>query len=670
MLRAAINKIIKAVSGERAFTAVKEISNFHRIQASTGYRAAAQHVHDRLKAAGLETRILSFDARADKWYLSSKMFQEWDCKGGKLNLVAPEERVLADYSVNMLSICPKSYPADFRDTPVDVVLLEHGADREAYKDLDARGKILFIRGHVSEYMDWAIQDTGAIGLITDFMREIPGIRSRYDLIDTLNYISFWWKHTPEEPKVFGFTLSPREGDKLVALCRKMTAEHAKDPSKPAYPQVTGYVDSSLYDGKIEVVETYLPGQIDEELLVTAHLCHPRSSANDNASGVSAGMEIFQTLRHLISSGQLPPLKRGIRMIFIPEFSGTYPYLEYLGAEGRKRIKAGLNLDMVGARQTGGYGPLTISGVPHALPTIVMDVAELVLDEVRKTAPSLARENVPMFNSTVVGFEGGSDHFILSDPTIGIPTPMLGQWPDPAYHTSSDSIDVIDPFVLHKSASIAAGYLYTLANLKEEDLGELLVKSREIFIRRLSSILSKGSNSNSDPDALYQEYLHSLRYAKDCLRDYESYFTQDPAVLERVKLRIYREVNLFEIMAENLWRRYTEDYSPDFVYHSKEAPEEYSYVPVRKYIGPVNKLDDYCGDDAELKAAHLAWTKGARSKLRSGHSFDAVIQYNIDGKRNLFEIAREAILEMQEGSVEYVHEYVQLLIKFNLVEIRK
>ncbi len=122
------------------------------------------------------------------------------------------------------------------------------------------------------------------------------------------------------------------------------------------------------------------------------------------------------------------------------------------------------------------------------------------------------------------------------------------------------------------------------------------------------------------------------------------------------------------MAEDLWRRYTEDYSR-FCLPQQGSPEEYSYVPVRKYIGPVNKLDDYCGDDAELKLLP-GLDQSARSKLRSGHSFDAVIQYNIDGKRNLFEIAREAILEMQEGSVEYVHEYVQLLIKFNLVETRK
>jgi hypothetical protein len=47
---------------------------------------------------------------------------------------------------------------------------------------------------VSEYVDWAIQQTGAIGFITDFMREMQPVRKRYDLGDALNYTSFWWKH--------------------------------------------------------------------------------------------------------------------------------------------------------------------------------------------------------------------------------------------------------------------------------------------------------------------------------------------------------------------------------------------------------------------------------------------------------------------------------------------
>ena len=63
--------------------------------------------------------------------------------------------------------------------------------------------------HNKEYVDWAIQQTGAIGFITDFMREMQPVRKLYDLGDALNYVSFWWKHIEGEPQVGGFTLSLR-----------------------------------------------------------------------------------------------------------------------------------------------------------------------------------------------------------------------------------------------------------------------------------------------------------------------------------------------------------------------------------------------------------------------------------------------------------------------------
>ena len=54
-----INKIVGAISGDRTYRNVQEISNYHRIQASTGYRAAAKHVTSKLLEYGLNTKIKS-----------------------------------------------------------------------------------------------------------------------------------------------------------------------------------------------------------------------------------------------------------------------------------------------------------------------------------------------------------------------------------------------------------------------------------------------------------------------------------------------------------------------------------------------------------------------------------------------------------------------------------
>ena len=262
------------------------------------------------------------------------------------------------------------------------MLLDQGSDPKNYEGLNLKGKLVFVRQHFQDYLEWAVKDGGAVGFVTDYLRPVKDSRSRHDLYDILNYTSFWWKHTAGEPQTFGFVLTPRQGDELAELCRQKKEEHAKDSSKDEFPKATCFMDSRLYDGEIEVVETLLQGETDEEVLIVSHLCHPRSSANDNASGVAASIEAAKVLRDLIERGELPKLKRSIRMIFVPEFTGTFPYLHDLGAK-IKKIKTGLNLDMVGARQSRGYGPLTLSGIPHANPSFCLDLAALVLDEVKK-----------------------------------------------------------------------------------------------------------------------------------------------------------------------------------------------------------------------------------------------------------------------------------------------
>lgn len=659
-----IQKIKEAVNSQRAFESVRAISQFHRIQASPGYRAAAEWVAKCMREDGVEVKVHSYPANPRQWYFQSRMFQEWDCQAGQLSLVVPEEKLLADFNLNPLSICPKSYGMDFRQNPVNIVLMDKGPDPEAYAGMRAEGALLFIRGHVSEYVDWAIKQTGAIGFITDFMREMLPVRKRYDLGDALNYVSFWWKHVEGEPQVGGFTLSPHAGDQLAELCRKMAEEHKQDPSKPEFPQAKGFIDARLYDGAIEVVEAFLPGKTDEEILITAHLCHPRSSANDNASGVAAGMEAFHALQELLQKGELVALERGIRMIFMPEFTGTFPWLYELGEEGRKKIKAGLNLDMVGARQGQYYGPLTLSAIPDSTPNLVWDAALLVMDEILKSDPSLSNDMaVPMFNFVLGNFEAGSDNYILSDPTIGIPTPMFGQWPDKTYHTSADTLEVIDPFILAQSAAFAASFAYTLANLQPEDLPYLIIRGRNAFIQQEYQKRFALQQKKAPPEQIYTQAQLRRSARQACNLAYLRYFKDTPAAI----------VDLVE--DENTWldqvcageaERFLDDFFPEYIPKSPVVPEAYGYVPARTYIAPLNKLDDLIVGDEEKTRAYKAFVKDFRKKLNSPFSLESLIQYHMDGRKTLWQIAQAAIYEANEGTVEYVHAYVQFLSGLGLV----
>ena len=664
MIRDVMEKISQSVSGGRIFNSVREISNYHRIQASPGYRAAAQHVQQRLAQSGFNAVIHTYPADGSTWFFTSKMFREWNCRKAVLDLVEPQKR-LADFSANNMSIIQRSIPCDYRGQPLDIVLMDKGSDPQNYAGVDLKGKLLFVRQNFHGFMDWAIQEQGALGFITDVIAEMPGVRARADLYDVMTYTSFWWRQ-PDEPPTFGFVLTPRMGDFLAQLCLQKRADHEKDPSADAYPKATAFIDAELYNGSIEVVETCLPGETDEELLIVAHLCHPRSSANDNASGVAASMEAVKAIRDLTESGQLPRLKRGIRMIFVPEFTGTYAYLHGIG-EARSRIKAGINLDMVGGRQVHGYGPITISGLPHSTPSFVVDLAALIMDEVRRNQPAQGKGNTSaMFNGKVGSFETGSDHYVLSDPTINIPSIMLGQWPDKFYHTSGDTPEVVDPFILHKSASICAGYIYLLANLSPEDIPLILNKSLERLTEDLSELVKKAAGKQLASGLLYRKMQHLTEFYKGCNRSLAGFFSEKDE--QSVQVRIERMNKLLEQAADTLWNGYVEDFDPDFEVTNEPAPAAFRYVPVRKYVTPVSHLEDHALGDPEKLAACKDHLKNHASKLHSAHYFDGVVQFYINGERSLWEIAQESMLETSDGSVEYVDRFVRLLASLGLVEI--
>src|SRR5690606_40406221 len=93
------------------------------------------------------------------------------------------------------------------------------------------------------------------------------------------------------------------------------------------------------------------GAAGEEIVLSAHLDHAKESANDNASGSAALLDIARSLRELIGSGRLPQPERSIRLIWIPEYYGMMAYVhaheELRGPELGGKFLANLNLDMVG-----------------------------------------------------------------------------------------------------------------------------------------------------------------------------------------------------------------------------------------------------------------------------------------------------------------------------------
>jgi aminopeptidase-like protein len=98
------------------------------------------------------------------------------------------------------------------------------------------------------------------------------------------------------------------------------------------------IDSTLEDGSLTYGECFLPGTIDDEVLISAHACHP-SLANDNLSGVV----VAATLANVLASTEH---RLSYRFVFAPGTIGAVAWLAGHEAEVG-RIAAGLVLACVG-----------------------------------------------------------------------------------------------------------------------------------------------------------------------------------------------------------------------------------------------------------------------------------------------------------------------------------
>ncbi|MEZ5000921.1 MAG: M28 family peptidase [Bacteroidales bacterium] len=216
-----------------------------------------------------------------------------------------------------------------------------------------------------------------------------------------------------------------------------------------------------------------------EVILSAHLFegYVKQGANDNISGSAAIMEVARALQTLVDQGRIPRPARSIRFIWVPEYSGTIPWV----ADHREIISGTLcniNLDMVGLNLSENGSFLTLQRTTYGNPHYVNDVMENYFEYVGITnREGLAVSGRGGFTKRIVApsgsddpfyFQvddhyGSSDHEVFNDPSVGVPGIMMITWPDLYYHTSQDRADKCDPTEMKRASIIAAAGAYTIAS---------------------------------------------------------------------------------------------------------------------------------------------------------------------------------------------------------------
>jgi hypothetical protein len=670
MFSETLQKIGEIYSGHAAKADVAELIRHHRIQASPGYRAAANYVLDELTAAGLSARIETYPANYQTRFWTAHSFQEWEAAEATLHLVEPtaEARKLADYREMKLSLIQRSAPFAGE---AEVVLVEDGLVDGDYDGLDVQGKLILTRGRPGVVKELAVEQRGAVGILFDGMSSAPPVREASDLPDDRQYTSFWWTGAADEKQCFGFVLTPRQGSWLRDLIRRQAAS-GEDPVKM---QVA--VDTRFYDGDLEIVSALIPGQSVEEVLLVSHLCHPQPSANDNASGVAANLEAARTLHKLIVRGDLPRPRRGIRFLWMPEMSGSYAYLSRHENEIPNMV-AGLNLDMVGEDQTQTGSVLLAERPPDSNPSYVSDLLEylreIVLNDV---SSSNGRDRYSLFRYTTTSFSGGSDHFIFSDPSVGVPMPMLNQWPDKFYHTSADTLEKVSEDSLARAGTIAAGYAYFIASAGGPEVHWLAHEMLARFQRRLTRVAQSSISAMATKDegvavaAIENELDRQVAFLLDRHRVALQQLIQLARGANTLSDVLYYDAARFAKQENARVARFAEKLSGGKA-GRQTAPEKEldawekkaaDMIPNRLYRGPADAFGHFRGISAEDR---LAWRQLLRSRSDGAQTIVVLAEYWANGRRTALEIIDLIELETGTRDAELIVRRFEMLAKMGLV----
>lgn len=643
----------EALSGELAKEHVIQISRHHRIQGSRGYRDAAQYVLSQLRSYGYSEKdayVESFKSDGKVTYQTWQSPSGWDISWAELRMIEPYDERIVGYPEIAMSVMTYSNAGDATG---ELVWVGSGTSDNDYKGKDVAGKIVLATGYGGAVHRLAVLKYGAKAAVCflddERAKEYP---------DMLQYTGMWPKTHELEKVTFGFNLTNRQGIKLrdMLLAGKKVVVRG---------QVKGI---GLEPYFMDVVVAHIRGseRPDEELVYSAHLDHPKESANDNASGSAALVDIARGLKELIDGGRLPRPKRSIRFIWIPEWNGTMPYIdahpEIVGPELGGKFLANINMDMVGENQELLHSRMIMTRTPFSLPSVLNDVIENMADMVAEMDIRTPRGSLSTFNYRVIPYSGGSDHMMFIDRKI--PGSMFGHEPDYTHHTSEDTPDKVDPVELERSEIISTATMLYLSNLTADQARELAYLTAAKSAQRLgeagrqacrfvqSSLLSDLPLRAGEGNILIGE---TIRHEKSSVASVLSFYN-DPGVRKLVEIfqrQLESQANLLseEVMKIALQRGGV-NLKP-MVLERKD-----NRIPVRLTRGPL---------DFGLPESKLPEAERASRNYRLSGDVRFEIPNFIDGKRKMSDIERSLIAEFGRENVQAFDKFIEDLVTVGVVQ---
>ncbi len=656
------------VSGERAWDMMSRISRFHRIRGGgegSDYNHCVEFLAKELKALGLKDVLIKrYKADGFKKYFLWRSLVGWRVKDAELWMVKPRKKLIARFSNQAVSLMPYSQGARVES---EVIFVGQGKSDSDYQGKKVKGKLVFaVGGNGSAVHRQAVLNRGAVGVIV-------GPSDREDRLEFPDLIEVSRLSPTGEERAktgFGFALSRRQEKELLSLFE--SGEKVVMRAR---------VDAELFDGDMPVLEAKIIGKNypEQEIILMGHLDHYKPGANDNASGSAGLFEMVRNILVLMEKGEIPPLKRTLRFLWLPEMHGAAAYLAE-HQDLREKGICGMNLDMIGEDYVLCRSNFNLFCSPYSVPGYIDDVLANFLGWLEGRAFFSPRGSKHRFNSRVWPFSGGSDHILFNDSTFSIPTPMLGHG-DVFHHTNMDTPDKCDPTEMKRIISLALAATVCIANADDDDALKI---AREVHSQAHSRMTARTEKSvrllhqdASDPqrkedfavvysNILNYPRLQALIEGENILEILELCKEETSQEMIRqladdLTKQAEREKAKIDSLAKIFGQKY--GLKPENLSPGREYTEASSLRPKRLFKGPLpwNAMNE------KLDPKSRAWYDTNSSK--AGGSYGSKI-YEIvnlmDGKRTLLDIRHIISCEYDETEVEFVLHYAKDLEKIGWI----
>ncbi|MFO7575004.1 MAG: M28 family peptidase [Bacteroidales bacterium] len=448
--RETVDKIIGEASGERAFQHIVEMAGY------AGLRDISEFSGDLMETEYLVRRLTEYGLKNITVHRLGNT-RSWQGVSASLWEVSPVARKIADLVESPLMLASGSAGLD---AEAHLVFADGSVIASGFDNYDVRGKIVLTAERPGTVLPRAMQ-AGAVAVISYYS---PRPLENPIMIPAT---SAGGRGATQTGTVF--MISPREGEYLTK--RVLSGEQIV---------IRASARTEIVDAELQVTSCLIEGTDPEpeEIIITAHVFegYVKTGGNDNISGSAAILEAARVLHKLIEDGSVPRPARNIRFLWVPEFSGTIPWV----AENRKIIDRSLcniNLDMVGLSLAKWRSFFVLHRTSYGNAHYVGDVMENLFrytGETNKvnsvvsgsrffrpiTAPTGTDDP---FYYQIESASGGSDHMVFNDMGVMVPGIMIITWPDPFYHTSEDIADKCDPTQLRRTVFVTAGAAYSIAS---------------------------------------------------------------------------------------------------------------------------------------------------------------------------------------------------------------